>query len=188
MPTQPPARAQARRAVWAGLLRALLTTTGLVWLYFDAPLERSESRSALVLLAVGLVVVGALLTWQVRAIVSSSRPRLRAVEALAAVVPLFLLLFALFYYLLTQNDPRAFSQPLTRLDALYFTITTFSTVGYGDVVAVSGTARVGVMTQMLLDVALIGAGLRVLLKAVQVGLARQGDDPAGDADDPAGDA
>ena len=55
-----------------------------------------------------------------------------AVEALAAAIPLFLLAFAAAYLRMADADTGAFSEPLSRIDALYFTITVFSTVGFGD--------------------------------------------------------
>ena len=58
---------------------------------------------------------------------------LRAIEALAAAIPLFLLVFAAAYVKLDSTQAQAFSEPLSRTDALYFTITVFSTVGFGDI-------------------------------------------------------
>ena len=54
-----------------------------------------------------------------------------------------------------------------RTDALYFTVTVFSTVGFGDITAKSETARIVLIVQMLADLAFLGAGVRVLLGAVQ---------------------
>jgi voltage-gated potassium channel Kch len=71
-----------------------------------------------------------------------------------------------------RASPDSFSHSLTRTDALYFTVTTFTTVGYGDITATSQSARLVVTAQMLLDLLALGLGVRVLLGAVQ--LARQG--------------
>ena len=49
------------------------------------------------------------------------------------IVPLFLLLFASTYFLMERASAASFTQPLTRTDALYFTVTVFSTVGFGDI-------------------------------------------------------
>ena len=46
-------------------------------------------------------------------------------------------------------------------------MTVFATVGFGDITAKSETARVVLIVQMLADLALLGAGARVLLRAVQ---------------------
>lgn len=95
---------------------------------------------------------------------------MRAIEALASTVPLFLLLFAAIYVTMAQASPANFStHRLTRTDALYFTVTTFSTVGYGDITAVSQSARLVVTAQMILDLLVLGLGIRVFVGAVQRG-------------------
>lgn len=154
-------------------LRAVLTTVALVWLYFAAPLTGHLTPSAGVVLAVGSVAFIGLWWWQVRSITRSRAPRLRALEVLGIAAPFLLLLFSTTYFLMARNDEAAFSQPLTRLDALYFTVTVFATVGFGDIVARSQTARAIVTFQMFGDLVVIGLGVRVLLGAVQVGLSRQ---------------
>jgi hypothetical protein len=66
-------------------------------------------------------------------------------------------------------EPQAFSEPLSRTDALYFTITVFSTVGFGDIVPVTDGARVATMVQMVGDLLVVGLVLRVMLGAVKAG-------------------
>ena len=98
-------------------------------------------------------------------------------------MPLFVLLFASAYYVMARANPASFSHPLTRTDALYFTVTTFSTVGYGDITPVTETARLVVTVQMILDLLALGLGIRVFIGAVQ--RARQAQpDPAGPAAPP----
>ena len=101
--------------------------------------------------------------------------------ALGLIVPLYLLLFASTYFLMERASAANFTQPLTRTDALYFSVTVFTTVGFGDISAKSETARVVLIVQMLADLALLGAGARVLLGAVNRGRQRRsgtGDGPA----------
>src|SRR5712675_1980474 len=76
-----------------------------------------------------------LLAYQVRAITRSPFPLLRGVEALATSIPLFLLLFAATYVVMATISASSFSQPLSRTDAIYFTVTVFATVGFGDITA-----------------------------------------------------
>ena len=42
-----------------------------------------------------------------------------------------------------------FSQPLNHTDALYFTVTVFATVGFGDITATTEAARLVVTGQMI---------------------------------------
>jgi hypothetical protein len=83
---------------------------------------------------------------------------LRAFETLGFIVPFYLLLFASTYYVMERASAANFTQPLTRTDALYFSVTVFTTVGFGDITAKSETARVALIVQMLADLALLGAG------------------------------
>ena len=89
---------------------------------------------------------------------------------------LLVVVFASAYVAVTRSDPAAFSERLSRGDAVYFTITTLATVGYGDITPVSDVARLIASIQMLLDLVLIGALVRVLFGAAQHTLARRADD------------
>ena len=73
-------------------------------------------------------------------IAGSRYPGLRAAEALGLIIPLYLLLFASTYFLMERASAANFTQPLTRTDALYFSVTVFTTVGFGDIAAKSETA------------------------------------------------
>ncbi|WP_405832845.1 potassium channel family protein [Streptomyces sp. NBC_01176] len=170
--------------------RAFLIAAGLVTAYYVLPLDRYSARGTSVLLLAGLLAVVLVFVWEVRTIVRSPHPRLKAVEALAATLVLFLVLFASAYYLLDRSAPGSFTEPLSRTDALYFTLTTFSTVGFGDIAARSETGRVMTMLQMSGGLVLVGFAARVLASAVQAGLQRRGPvEPetgadGGDAGDP----
>ena len=78
----------------------------------------------------------------------------------------------------------SFTQPLTRTDALYFSVTVFTTVRFGDITAKSETARVVLIVQMLGDLALLGVGARVRVE--EHGAA--GDEDAGPVAETAGPA
>jgi voltage-gated potassium channel len=162
-----------RRLTLLSLLRALASCTLLVALYYLLPLDGRGGLAVGIGLAVGLLVFAALVTVQTWRIATSPYPRLRALEALATAVPLFLLMFAASYYLLSNNSARSFSEPLDRTSALYFTITVFSTVGFGDITPTSAGARIATMLQMLADLAVFGVVARVLVGAISTGLRRR---------------
>ncbi|WP_078888091.1 potassium channel family protein [Streptomyces sp. NRRL S-118] len=168
-----PGRPRLRRAAVVSVTRAVFIAVGLVTAYYLLPLDERGTAGASALLLGGLAAVLLVFGWEVRAIVRSPHPRLKAVEALVATLALFLILFAGAYYLLDHSSPGSFSEPLTRTDALYFTLTTFSTVGFGDIAARSQTGRVLTMLQMFGGLLLVGVAARVLAGAVQAGLRRQ---------------
>lgn len=66
-------------------------------------------------------------------------------------------LLALVCYAMAVHRPEQFTGLATRTDALYFTITTISTVGYGDIHAVGQTARALVTLMIVFDVVFLGA-------------------------------
>ncbi|PUB26994.1 ion channel [Promicromonospora sp. AC04] len=156
-----------RTMIMLGLLRAGVTSLLLLVLYYVLPLDTDSAASLAFGLVLGLVVLAAATFWEVRAIVRSRYPGIRAIQALATIVPLFVLLFASTYFMLSSQAPTTFSEPLTRSDALYFTVSTFATVGFGDIVPRSEAVRLLVTGQILLDLILLGLGLQVILGAVK---------------------
>lgn len=142
----------------------------LVW-YFVAPLNRPWTpRMALVVLA-GLLVVGAVTVWQIRAVLVSPTPRLRAASALVTSFPLIVVLFAASYVVMSHDRRDAFSEPLSRIDGLYFAMTVFTTVGFGDIAPRSQPARLLVLVQMLANLIYVGLLARALFEAARVGAA-----------------
>ena len=177
--------ARRRRLIAVRLLRALATTVVLVALYYLLPLD--HIKNVPVTLSAGLLILLAVALVQLRAISKARYPAVRAVEALTATVPLFLLLFASIYFTMANTNPANFNtHPLTRTDSLYFTVTIFSTVGFGDITATSQSARLVVTAQMLLDLAALGLVVRAFVGAIQT--ARRRATPASAPDIPSGQA
>lgn len=169
-PAQVSSIARRRRLVAAGLLRALTTTLVLVGLYYLAPLEAVSRVPVTVTITVALLVLLAATAWQLRAVLVSANPAIRAIEGVAVTAPLFLLLFAATYYTLTEARPESFNvRGLDRTGTLYFTVTVFATVGFGDIVPASRLARLLVTVQMVLDLIVLGLGVRVFVGAVRLG-------------------
>jgi hypothetical protein len=154
-------------------VRGLFGAVALGFAYYLVPMDQSFSTDTVVGLVLGLLGITVLLVWQAHQILRSTQPRLRAAEALLTTIPLFLFLFSTVYYLLERSSSGSFSEQMTRTDALYFTVTVFSTVGFGDITARSEAARVLTTSQMILDLLLIGVAARVLLGAVQEGMRRR---------------
>jgi hypothetical protein len=149
------------------LLQSTVLSVAVLVGYFVLPLTSSLAPDTILKLFGGLVLISALLAWNIVEILRSPVPGARAIGALMVAAPLFLTLFAASYYLMADAQPSAFSEPLTRFDALYFTVTTFATVGFGDITAVSATARVTVTVQMITGLGLVGLIARVVFGAVE---------------------
>ncbi len=162
-----------RRAV-RSLLQSALVSTAVIVGYFVLPFTSPLSTSTAVLLFLGLAVVAALLTWQIRAITRSPYPRARTFTAMATTLPVFLVVFATTYFVMSRAEPNNFSEALSRLDSAYFTVTVFATVGFGDIVPLTAAARGVTTVQMLGDVVIVGLVAHVIVGAMREGLRRRG--------------
>jgi voltage-gated potassium channel len=170
-------KAQRRRALLRTSCLIVIAWFVLIGSFFVAPIGGTPSGlSEIARLGAGIALIAGVLAWQTRHIVRAELPELRAVEALAVFFPLFLVLFSTAYLSLSHQSPADFSQHLDHVRALYFTITVFSTVGFGDITPRTDPARLLVSLQMLLDLAIIGVVVRLIFGAAKVGLARQDDE------------
>ncbi|MEU3314874.1 potassium channel family protein [Streptomyces sp. NPDC048387] len=150
------------------MLRVMASVAALLALYCALPLDRTSStRFAVTILVAGLAAFVVLVGLQIRTIIRSPIPVVRAVEALALSVPFFLLLFAAAYVVLAALSPGSFGGRLSHTDGLYFAITVFTTVGFGDITAKSQTARLVVTGQMVADLIVLGLGFRLVTAAVR---------------------
>ena len=166
-------RAGRHRVVTGVLLRAAAAVALLVVGYYLAPLDRPLDTGTLIEFLLALAVVGAVIAWEVRNILISDVPRLRAVQTVAVGVPMLLLVFASVYVQIETSQPNSFSETLSRTDALYFTVTVFSTVGFGDIAPKSELARIVTMSQMLTGLIVLGLVAKVVFGAVQTAVARR---------------
>jgi hypothetical protein len=161
------------RTALRGVLRAVGSMAVVLAVYYLLPFGRAATWGTIAPLIIGLLLLAGLAAFQVRVIMRSPFPALRALEALGTSIPLFLVLFAGTYYVMSGISPDSFNVALNRTDALYFTVTVFSTVGFGDIAATSQAARVVVTGQMMADLIALGLGLRIITGAVSRGQQRR---------------
>jgi voltage-gated potassium channel len=82
------------------------------------------------------------------------------IEHLVALVLWAVAFFAIMYVRLAGAGE--FDGLVTRLDAVYFTVTTLTTVGFGDIHATGQAARLAVTVQIVFNVVVLAAAVRVL--------------------------
>jgi voltage-gated potassium channel len=162
-----PGRHPFRRQVLVSLGRTVLVIVVACCFYALAPLGKRLDGAVAAQLAVWLLVFAAVVAWQLRTVLRSTHPGLRAVEAVAISATLLILIFAAAYFVSGRVNPAGFSEPLSRIDAVYFSVTIFATVGFGDITARSDAARMLATAQMLTDLLLIGFIAKVLVGLVQ---------------------
>jgi voltage-gated potassium channel len=154
--------------VWHALLVSAAYVTGLSAAYALLPLDGSVRGKGFGLLAVAIVVILGVMVLQLRAILRSKSPGVRGVQALITLLTVLLLSFASIYVVLSHSTPGSFNESLNHVSGIYFTVTVFATVGFGDIVPVSNAARMIVTTQMLLNLAVLGIGVRVIVSAAKM--------------------
>jgi voltage-gated potassium channel len=170
-----------RQAMLSAGLRVGLTWVMLVTVYYIVPDGKLGSGGALLRLAIAVVVVFAVVVWQTQRVLHAELPELRAAVSLAVLIPGFLLLFSTLYLSLSKTSASSFSEKLDHSSALYFAITVFSTVGFGDIVPKTDSARLVVSAQMLMDLVIIGVVVRALITAAKTGLGRAASNSASDS-------
>lgn len=165
-PRSPEARA-THRAVVLAIVRILALTGVLCLVFALAPLELRDADNIAVRLVLSVVVLAVVVALQIWLVARSPYPMVRAIESLSLSLPLLIFVFASTYFAMSQANGDSFNQMLTRTDAVYFAVTIFATVGFGDLVATSEAARVAVTVQMIVDLVFIGVVARVLLGTVR---------------------
>ena len=153
-------------------LRSLLGVVVLVTLYYTFPIEHRPHQSVALRLSAALVLFSIVLAIEVRQIARHGQPMLRAGVAMATIIPLFLVSFAWIYLTMSRSNPASFGGTLDRTGALYFTVTVFSTVGFGDITPKTDPARIVVMVQMLTDLVVLAVVVRLIFGAATRGVTR----------------
>jgi hypothetical protein len=137
----------------------LLTTAYYTW-PVRSPTADVQSGARLVGVIVSGGLVAVVLWFQLRA--RHRVPRdLAAIEGLLTLLYFLVVAFASTYYTMAHVSGE-FSGLQTRTDALYFTVTTLATVGFGDIYASGTAARALVTAQMLFTLLYLGTAVRLL--------------------------
>ncbi len=158
---------QRRRALVQAAVTITLAWALILGAFYLVPFSHLSGTRSVLRLVVVVVLVGVVLVLQIRRISNAELPELRAVEALAVVIVVFLTGFSIIYLNLAHGAQSTFTQPLDHTKALYFTICVFSTVGFGDITPRTDTARLIVAAQMLLDLVIIGTVVRLIFNAAR---------------------
>ena len=143
------------------LARSLLTPVAALCLFFWTPLDESNWILSAGLGVVATVVVVPYAFWKVNRIRTAIHPLGEALAVLSLLISLVIVGFAGSYYSIALRTD-GFPGIHTRLDALYFTVVTLGTVGYGDIAPTTQGARALVTFQILVNLSLIATLIRVL--------------------------
>jgi len=137
--------------------------------YFALPPDRLDPASAaqalvLVGLAIGLLVL--LYARGLRRVSGAARPVMRVLSMLIVFFVVLVVLFSYVYLSMEARRPGQIPGLDTHIDALYFTVTMLTTVGFGDISPAGQTARAVATGQMVFNLVFLGAAVTA---AVHVG-------------------
>lgn len=153
-------------------LSRIVLPIAVLTFYFLMPVGARDAPvgTALGLLVglVSLVAVAGVVFNELR----QAEKHLRPVHLLLAF-ELVLVIFSSAYYLLAMQRPGEFSGLNTRLDALYFSMTTMSTVGYGDITASGQIGRALVTVQLVFNLIFVAALVALVQDQIRRGEIRR---------------
>ncbi len=164
-----------RRSTYAAIGRIVVAVVSLVGVYFMVPFDRTSGAQIWLVVLGAVVVLAGVSAAQLRAVAHAEFPTIRGAEALVVTLVLLLVSFAGIYIGLSTYDAGAFDEPLDHVGALYFALTTLTTIGYGDIAPVSDTARIVVMVQMVVDVIVLGVFIKLVVNTVKLRLSADPD-------------
>lgn len=152
---------------------AILTTVSIgacLAIYYTVPLPRDDPPPflRLALFAVSLVLLCCVLAVQVRRQVRAGDSASVRVQSIVGLLLPVVTFFAIVYYLMADQ----FVGIASRTDALYFSVVTLGTVGYGDVHPVGGGAKAATMIQIVLDLVVVGVLVAIATARVRARVTR----------------
>ena len=137
-------------------------------IFYTVPVNTHDSTGRVAASVLFTLVGVAALAW---AIFEQVRRQLHSrsedIHTLLMLLPLAAMVFALGFFLLEEHSPSQMSGLSTRTDALYFTLSTLTTVGYGDVTAHGQLARGLVILQLVFNAVFVGAAVSTVVATIR---------------------
>jgi voltage-gated potassium channel len=165
--------------------RPIITFAGLIVAYYAVPSGAASDAAfafGLIFTAAAVIVLGWAITGQVRRQLRGGSDV--AIQSLLTLLELVVVVFAYGFFRLEQSRPGEVAGLETRTDALYFTVSTMTTVGFGDIHANGQVARVMILVQMGFNIVFVGALASIVSGQVR---RRTGRPPEAPETDPHGD-
>ncbi|HEX6419709.1 MAG TPA: potassium channel family protein [Acidimicrobiales bacterium] len=141
--------------------RSVLVLVSVLVVYYAVPVGSLPSGGGIVASAVALLAGVAALAWlsvrQARRLNHAPAGGAVRLDSLIFLVYLVVPIFALGFFALERADPDQFADLETKTDALYFTVSTLATVGFGDVHATGQVARALVALQITFNLVVVAS-------------------------------
>jgi voltage-gated potassium channel len=149
------------------IVRTALTAAALILIYAVIPIPRGSSLSVggTILFIGGVVALATAMISLIRQVgLSAGQVAVRG--EMIVLLGYGILFFFSLAYLWLARSPDQFDGMDTRVDAMYFTVTTLTTVGFGDIHAAGQAARIAVTIQMIFNVVFIASAVRIVGPAI----------------------
>jgi voltage-gated potassium channel len=155
--------------------RPVVAAAAAIVAYYAYPVDEGGGRlvAAVAVTLLGVTLLGWAIWGLVRRVLHGD-PEVRP-TTLATLVALSIVVFALGYFMLDRSRPDEFAGLETKTDSLYFTLTTLTTVGFGDIFAQGQVARALVAVQIVFNVVFVAGGVRLVVGSVRDRAATSGE-------------
>jgi voltage-gated potassium channel len=150
-----------RPTSWA---RPFWTLVGLLVAYYAFPVEWTGDAPVIVMLSIlgtvgGVALVGTMMARELGSVRRGDPGR--GLRGLSMLLILLVMTASLTFFLLNKVSPEQVIGLQTRTDALYFTLSTMTTVGFGDVHADGQVARAMVCALLVFNVVVVASLIRL---------------------------
>lgn len=152
--------------MWRAMARIICVAAGMTLVYAVMPFRDGRWWLDALIGIAAIAAIVPLTIRRVRLMKTTARPTLVAVEALVLLFTMLIFGFSALYLTINRNGQQFFGMD-TRVDAVYFTVTTLSTVGFGDIHASGQLGRMAVIAQIMIDFTLLAVSVRLLLDATR---------------------
>jgi voltage-gated potassium channel len=138
----------------------MLIVAAVTVVYFLVPVPgRMRESSWTILFAGGVIILGLLMVGMIRQLLHADiDARARSLIVLLSCV----ILFFSWANVTLSRIPGEFTDLHTKIDSLYFSISTLATVGFGDVHADGQLARAAVTLQILFNLVFLGTAITMV--------------------------
>jgi voltage-gated potassium channel len=145
----------------------LIPAALIIFLYYVLPFSSGGGM----VLAVGfaVVVVVCSIPWAIHAskrVMESSQPILHGAQMLALMLSAVVCAFASVYYAFATHYDDQMTGLATKLDAMYFTLTMSTTIGFGDIHPIGQAARGVASFHMVSNLAVVAVGVQLVRNAI----------------------
>lgn len=138
------------------------TAIALLVIYYAVPVTWDSTPAAIVLslllTTAGLILLARIMVLELKTARAGGKQRSDRVVVM--MLMLVVVAFSMIFYLMELLAPGQLAGLRTRTDALYFTLSTMATVGYGDVHATGQAARAVVCALIVFSAVVVASLVR----------------------------